>query len=217
MRPNDAYSDDYDRDRDRNERRGGWSDDDDEPRRRRGGWSDDDYEPRGRRGDVRRSRSRSTYPTFPKVIFILDIIFCAIRLLMVPLSLFGAVVMKQQNPNDPMIETTYYEVATNLAVGLFGLLAAALMLGRKRIGLVLGLVAILAVLANMGVGFWQGSLTMEKNGFKPGSPEFAGALFGIGLVVLIRLVLLGLYIGALVSFSRMPQQRAEERDEDRDW
>jgi hypothetical protein len=210
MRPDDAYSEDYDR----RERRGRWSDDDDEPRERRRRWADEDDDPPRVR---RRLRRGSSYPVFPKVIFILDIIFCSIRLVMVPLSLFGAVFMQRNDPNNPMLPTTYFEVGTNLAVGLVGLLAAGLMLGRKRFGAILGVLAILAVLANMGVGFWQGTIQFAAQGFKPGSPEYVGGLVGLGLVALVRLVLLGLYVGALLAFLRMPVPRARARDEDADW
>jgi hypothetical protein len=210
MRPDDAYSEDYDR----RERRGRWSDDDDEPReRRRGRWADEDDDP----PRVRRKRRGSSYPVFPKVIFIIDIIFGAIRLIMVPLGVLSYLFLKQQDPNNPMLPLAIPEVVSNAFLGGLGLVAAGLMLARKRIGAVFGVLAILAVLPNMGMALWASAINIETSQARPGSPEYGFLLVCIGFGTLVRLVLLGLYIGALVAFLRMPAPRARVRDEDADW
>jgi hypothetical protein len=202
MRPNDAYSDDY------------------RSRERRRGWDDDDWSERDRDRDddysyQRRSRGQLPYPTFCKVMFIMDICFCAFRLLMVPFGLLGLSMLQNQDPNNPLLKTVVFELSTNGAIGGLGLLAAILMLTRKKIGAVFGWLTVLSTLAGLGVALWQASIQMETQGFKPGTPQYAGAMVGIGLVLVLRLVLLGLYIAAIVKFMNLPARRA--RDYDRDW
>jgi hypothetical protein len=218
MRSTDEYSDDWDR-------RNRLDDRDDYDDRRRGGWSDeDDDAPRRRRRNLSSIRRRgSTYPLFCKVIFIIDIVFCSLRLVAIPFGLFGYIVLRRQNPNDPMLVPGIFELLTNLGIGVLGILAASLMLGRKRIGIVFAGLTFLAVLGSFIVGLWQGSLQMEAQNIPPGSPQSAAMWTLLAGVLLIRLALLGLYIGALVVFLRMPEERRrredrrDDEDDDRGW
>ncbi len=156
---------------------------------------------------VRRQPRKSDYPIFCKVIFILDIVFCSFRLIMAPLAFVGYVMIQKQNPNDPLLKSALAEGMANGLIGLFGLTAAILMLMRKKIGAVLGGVAILCTLAGIGVAAWQATIQFETQGLRPGTPEYGATLAVIVLGTLIRLGLLALYAWALVVFLRLPPPR----------
>jgi len=142
-------------------------------------------------------------PGFCKVMFIIAIVFCVIRLLLVLLAIPGYAILKQQG--DPMLDTVFFEVATGIAMVLFGLPANVLMLRKNQMGIILGYLYVLSVAASWCVGLWQ--LSFVINTFPEGSPERLGAMMSGVIVAGIRLTLVGIYIAAIMSFSRWEKQR----------
>ncbi len=144
-------------------------------------------------------------PGFSKVMFIIAIVFCVIRLLLVLLAIPGYAMLKQQG--DPMVDTVFFEVGAGIAMVLFGLPANVLMLCKNKMGIILGYLYVLSVAASLCVGLWQASFVI--NTFPEGSPERIGAMMGGIIVTGIRLTLVGIYVAAIMSFSRWEQRRHE--------
>jgi hypothetical protein len=146
----------------------------------------------------------SALPTFCFVIFILDLVFCGLRIPLVALSMVGA----QMAQNDPMVARTgSMEILTGAAIALFGISAGVAFLCKQKWGAILGWLTCLATLASIGVGVWQASYMIDK--FPANSPQRIGAVVGGGISCLVRLALLGLYAFAIVKFVTFAGSRRE--------
>ncbi len=144
-------------------------------------------------------------PGFSKVMFIIAIVFCSFRLLFVLLAIPGYAILKQQG--DPRIDTVLFEIGAGISMVLFGLPANVLMLCKNKMGIVLGYLYVLGVCGSLCVGLWQVSFVVDT--FPEGSPERMGAMIGGIIVTGFRLTLVGIYVAAIMSFSRWQQQRHE--------
>ncbi len=136
-------------------------------------------------------------PGYTKTMAIIDLVFCCLRAIMVILSIAGYFMLAREQ--SPLIGSVVAEIAAGLLTALFGIPANVLILLRKPAGLWIAMVAVAGTIAAMGVAVWQTSLQADQ--FAPGTPQRVGFFIGLGLVSLIRLGLLGLYIGALVQFA----------------
>ena len=141
---------------------------------------------------------RESMPTFAMVMFIVSLIFSVLRAPMVLLSIVA--LMTPRNVPQQLAHTVPMEVATGVAVVLFGIVANTLLLLRKPIGIPFAWCLVAAVLASMGLGIWQISLNMEV--FPEGSPQRVGMVVGAGFVMLLRLAIVGLYVAAVMMFSK---------------
>jgi len=137
----------------------------------------------------------TSMPTYAKVVIIIDLVFCSLRLLLVPLSIFGMTVIE---PSDPLYPTAIFEILTLLGIALFGIPGNALLLMGKPIGILLVGLAILATIGSIGVGFWQMPIMLDE--FPPGSPERTGGMIGGVVVALIRLGIIVMVGAALMKF-----------------
>lgn len=137
-------------------------------------------------------------PTFTFVMFVVSLLFCVVRLLLVMLAVPGYFVIVKTMPE--MGPTVIAEIATGAGMVVSGLIGNGLMLARKRIGIVFGWLLCAFTLGSLGVGIWQGSFRLQQ--FGPGTPQYVGAIIGIVLVIGIRLFLVGLYGFAVTQFSR---------------
>ncbi len=89
------------------------------------------------------------------------------------------------------------EVLTALGIGLFGVLANFMVLGKKPAGITLGWIAFAFTIWSIGIGVWQG--TINFNHFAGSQAARGGFVLGIGIVMLFRIVLLTLYGACLVQ------------------
>lgn len=144
----------------------------------------------------------SPLPTFVKVVAIIDLVFCGIRLLLVPLSIYGMTII---DPGDPLYPTAVFEVLTLLGISLFGIPGNALILMGKPIGILLVALAIVATIGSIGVGFWQLPIMLDE--FPQGSPERTGGVIGGVVVALIRVGIIMMVGFALMQFKAWSDTR----------
>jgi hypothetical protein len=142
----------------------------------------------------------SSLPTFVKVVAIMDLVLCVIRLLLALLGIAGYMVLKQQN--SPMAGAAVAEIATGFGISFFGIPAASLILIRKPWAAALLAICVLFTLASIGVGLWQVTIQLSLQGaqFPPGSPQRIGFFIGAGGVTVFRLAVLALYVAAVCQF-----------------
>lgn len=132
------------------------------------------------------------YPGFTIVVAILNLVFSLLRVLFVGFSIFGYANMRMDNP---LAESALAEIFTGAGVAIFLFIASLLLLLKVRAAIPFAWVAVVTVIFNIGVGVWQSSLIAQ--GFK--SPEERiGAVLGGGVVLVVRLVLLGVFMMAIV-------------------
>lgn len=141
------------------------------------------------------------FPVYALVMFIVSIIFCVLRLLIVVFGMLGVVMMLQQGADqrDAAINGLL-EVATGAAMVFFGLLGNGLMLARKKMGYYFGWLLLLSVVGNILVGLAQLG-TMFEN-LEPGSPEFIAGGVSLVLVLVIRVGIAVAYAIALLQFEK---------------
>ena len=146
-------------------------------------------------------------PTLCTVMFIIDLIFCAIRVPLVFIGFWGIRMVEagQLKLNIPL-ELLWWEVYTGVGIVIFGLLANILLLNNKRIGVLFGFIAIMAALASLVVGLAEMSAVVEV-GAKAAeeSARQAGAVIGL----VFRLGINVLYLVALLKFSAWHASRAQ--------
>ncbi len=141
---------------------------------------------------------------FVLTMLILDLVFCGLRLMLGAFGLAGYAVIP---PDDPMRQTVIFEVATAFGIALFGFAGDTLILLKKKIGIPVAAIKIAFTVGSVVAGVWQGFLQFQQFPGDMSGPEGAGFVVGFfigaGFVVLIRLVLLGLYIAALVKANKI--------------
>jgi hypothetical protein len=142
------------------------------------------------------NRPSSEYPVFCRTMFIIDLVLCGLRGILVVFSLVGYSTM---GANEPLMATAIYEILTGVVIAGVGLLANILLLCRQGWAVVLGYVTSLATVASVGVGLWQLSLMAPQAGGDPA--QQAGFMAGAGCSLVFRLILIVLYVAALVRFS----------------
>jgi len=138
------------------------------------------------------------FPIYSRIFFILSLIFSTLRLLLVALSFVGWAQMKGED--NPLEKTVVFEILTGAGMAVCGLIGNPLMLFRKTIGTIFGWLLVAFSVGSIGVGIWQGSMIFSQ--FEPGSPQFVGALIGMGGVLIFRLALIVAYAFAIVWFKR---------------
>ena len=132
------------------------------------------------------------YPGFTTFVAIVNLVFSLLRVPLVGFSIFGYANMRMDNP---LADSALAEILTGSGVAIFLFIASLLLLLKVRAAVPFAWVAVVAVFLNIGVAVWQSFLIAE--GFK--SPEGRiGALLGSGVVIVVRLVLVGLFMMAIV-------------------
>lgn len=130
-------------------------------------------------------------PSFVKGWMIADIVFCALRGLMVPLSILGYHTIEK---SDPLYRTALFEIGSNTALAIIGLTAAIMILNQVKEGIPVAYLAVVATLATFGVGAWQLSINLVKI---TDPAERGGFIAGGVFVFVLRFVLLGFYVTAV--------------------
>ena len=164
--------------------------------------------PQAYQDPARRPQQPTPFPVYCTVIFIIDLVLLGLRALLVLLGIVGLIAISNmpEAQQDPMVmQTAAAEIASGACMVLFGGLAAIFLLMRQRWAVVLAYLKIVAVLGSIAVGLWQITFTIEQFN-RP--EEKMGAMIGAGVVVLIRLTLIGAYAFALHLFVKWHNQSA---------
>ena len=136
-------------------------------------------------------------PIFAKVMFIIDLVFCGLRIPIVLIGIVGYGSLLQAK--DPLLPTALGEIVSGLGIALFGIAGDVLALLRKPWAVWLCCLALLSTFASLGVALWQ--VTIQGSNFPAGSPQRMGFYIGVGFVLIIRLTIIALYSAALVQFA----------------
>jgi hypothetical protein len=146
---------------------------------------------------------RRGMPTYITVLLVIDLVLLGFRALFVALA--SITVMTPALQQDPMVaQTAGFELAAGLLMVFTGVPAAIAMLARQPWGVWLAYAKIAATLGSMAVGAWQGTYLVAQ--YPPSSAEHAGAIVGIGIAMLFRSLLVGLYVFTVLQFSRWVRQ-----------
>lgn len=145
------------------------------------------------------------FPLFAKIVFIVDLAVCGLRVPVLLLSVIGY--QQLVKAQDPLVLTVVAEIVFGAILILLGVTTNALLLLRKSWAVVLGYLLLLATCGSLAVGFWQ--LSFRWGDFPPGSPERIGFVIGAGFTTCVRLGLMGIYIAALWQFASWSKSREE--------
>lgn len=146
------------------------------------------------------NQPRAGLPAYCTTMFIISLVFCVIRVLLVGLGIVGMIAISQMASPPPQATGAIWEVLSGAAMAFFGIIGNSLMLARKRVGFYFGIMLVIAVLCSFVVGIIQ---ALSLASVQPeGSPELIGMMIGAGVMILIRLGLLGAYILALAKFKK---------------
>ncbi|WP_425400837.1 hypothetical protein [Aeoliella sp.] len=138
-------------------------------------------------------RQSSALPGYVKAWAIVALVFSSLRVIMTALSAFGALVVK---PDNPLYPTVAFEVASNAGFAIFGLIGNILLLMKKPISLIFCKLMVVMVVLNIGVGIWQGLILVSQI---VDPAQQMGGYGGLAFTALIRAVLIGFYIAAIVK------------------
>jgi hypothetical protein len=141
-------------------------------------------------------------PTFSKVLFIIDLIFCILRIPMVLFAVLGLIALRSgQGIDMPYSETVVVlEIASSCLIVVLGIPTDILLLLRRGWALGLGYATALATLPSVGVGTYEAWIQYQN--LPAGStPAYGmGVILGGGVALGVRVLLLVLYVIALVKF-----------------
>jgi len=149
-------------------------------------------------------------PTFCTVMFITDLIIAVLRIPLVALGVVGYFALRDNDPNNALMATVMFEIATGFALVLTSLPADIGLLMKQRWAIVAGYLACAATIASMIVGLWQLVVTFQG---APRGPEQAAVVIGAVVAIGFRVAILGGYFAALRAFAAWkndPQRVAAE-------
>ena len=140
---------------------------------------------------------RQSMPGFCKTIFIIELVFCVIRLGLVSFGIYSF--QDMANLPAPLEQTVIYEIATGAGIAVFGIVGMGLLLARVNLGVVFGFLDAASTVASVIVGWWQLSFVAEQ--FAPDAPQTMGIYIGGGITTVIRLAIAVLLVVALVKYA----------------
>jgi len=143
-----------------------------------------------------------SFPVYCTVMFIVSLVFCVIRAILVPFSVMGLEVIPADHP---LQATLPFEIVGHAGMALFGIAGNGLMLARRAWAVWLGYALVFFVLFSIAVGVMQALVLVEAApaGVNAGASGMVGAI----IMLMIRLGLLGCYVVALVKFSAWTRQQ----------
>jgi hypothetical protein len=144
------------------------------------------------------AQRRSSLPGYCVTMFIISLVFCVLRVLLVGLGIVGMIAISRMPSPPPQATGALWEVLSGVGIAFFGITGNSLMLARKPIGFYFGVMLALCVAASFIVGIVQAFSAAQA--VPQGSPEFIGLLVGAAMMMLIRAALLVAYIVALAKF-----------------
>ena len=160
-----------------------------------GGW-----QPQGQWGQP--SGYTPDVPGFCKVMFIVSLVFCFLRAIIVALGFVG---MGMLPKDDPAMKMAFFEIGTGLGMVLCGVPGNALLLAKNQIGVFLGWGLVAFTVGSILTGIIT-VFMMAGNPAGPKAPpgaetaQFVGMMIGGGISVLIRVGIIAAYGAALIQF-----------------
>lgn len=151
--------------------------------------------------------ARDDVPGFPKAVAIIDLVFCAIRLLLVALALVA--VSGGIDPNDELLsQTAWPEILAGAGITIFATIAAIGILCKAEWAVPTGWLAVAATAASIAVALWQLSIVAQR---VMGTPDGMPFLVGAGGAFIIRAGLLVMYGFALRNYAAWLAERPRRR------
>ncbi len=136
-------------------------------------------------------------PVFCTIVFVIDLVLCSLRTLLVLIAIPGYMLLKQDH--HPLAPTAIFEILAGAGIVLSGIPANIGLLLRRSWGVPLAYASAAATLLSIIVGAWQANITLNQ--FQPGSAELIGGLIGGGAMLAVRLGILGLFVMAVALFA----------------
>jgi hypothetical protein len=176
--------------------------------------SDDDFDDydapavRRRPRKVQRRRDEPV-PTICMFAFLTDLVLSLIRFGIGLMGIVGYQFLRQQAAALP--SGALLGVALDLMLGLVGIVAAGLMLAKVRWAFLLGALTVLLTVAAILFQLWQTSAEMSRLGAAPGTDPAAKSIAWaiVGLYVVVRLAVLGLYGFGVYTFYQWAERNSE--------
>jgi len=163
-----------------------------------------------------RGRSSDNIPTYVTVMAIIDLIFCALRVPALILSVVGILALMSNPQMGNVVKMSFVSLGAEALIAVCGLAAGIGMLMKKSWAIIPGWVAVICSVISIGTNVITtlGTLDLQMAQIQGQQGEGArvGAYVGLAVVALFRLVLLGSYIVALTMFTNWIQKNrtAEE-------
>ena len=143
-------------------------------------------------------------PAFCKVMFIVSLVFCFLRAIIVALGFVG---MGMLPKDDPAMKMAFFEIGSGLGMVLCGVPGNALLLAKNQIGVFLGWGLVAFTIGSILTGLITVIITSGQPGAMgppppPGAEtaHFVGMMIGGGISILIRVSIIAAYGAALIQF-----------------
>ena len=143
-------------------------------------------------------------PLFCKAVFVVDLVFCLLRLPLAGLSLLGFHMIRQGDPQSPLLDTVWLELLCHGGIFLCGTVGYPLLLARRAWGMHVIGVLLVFVLAAAVLVLWQATLTM--NGVEQDPAYRVGMWLGIAFRCGIGLLVVGALVNYRVWYRSTPTQ-----------
>jgi hypothetical protein len=153
-------------------------------------------------------RRTARLPKYCMIVFIIDLVFCVIRIAIVGMGFVGYQILKEQG--SPLFASVPYEIIIGAAIVLFGIAGNGLMLAKKTWAVALGWLTLASTLGSSGVGIWQTSIILDNLAQNGAEAELIGAYIGAGFTILLRAGIVFAYLFALLKFSGWSQRQQTE-------
>lgn len=144
-------------------------------------------------------------PVFCMVVAIIDLVMASIRLLITPLSMYGATLVP---PDDPVAKTIPFEIGFNLFIGVAGVAMGIGMLAKKAWAVPVGWANVAITVLGIIFGIWQTAIMMDTDPMLTGDPAYeAGVMFGATCAGVVRFALVVCVAVALVKYQAWLDKR----------
>jgi len=139
-------------------------------------------------------------PAFIMTFVIMDLVFSCLRIIF---GLSGIADSGAIASDNPLHATVPFELTANFGMGVFGIIAAILLLGKRPLGPAIGWVKIVFAILGIIVGVWQLSVTPLPEGGGDAKAMRIGFALGGGFVLILRVGLLVCYTIAVTQAAKL--------------
>jgi hypothetical protein len=151
-------------------------------------------------------RPNDSMPTFCLTMFIISLCLCLLRIPVVIFGVFGWMGLEATGQaNQPIALTVPFEVLSGAAIVVLGISANVGLLLKQRWGVSLGYLTVVACFISMALALWQLSILFQAT---TDDAQRVGFVVGAVLTLIIRLTIVGLWLSAVLKFSRWLDTRS---------